>query len=70
MLGSAFFRIPSGKDELSKRTQVVWLNVITKDRVVDKGLRPRSTKASCMFAKDILGLKKSIVVSVFFPHKQ
>jgi hypothetical protein len=38
-VGLRIFRIPSGKDELSTRTREAWLNVIKKDRVVDKSLR-------------------------------
>ena len=38
-VGLGIFRIPSGKDELSTRIREAWLNVITKDRVVDKSLR-------------------------------
>ena len=38
-VGLGIFRIPSGKDELSTRTREAWLNIITKDRVVDKSLR-------------------------------
>ena len=37
--GVGIFRIPAGKDELSTRTREAWLQVITKDRVVDKSLR-------------------------------
>ena len=38
-VGLGIFRIPSSTNELSTRTGEVWLNVITKDRVVDKSLR-------------------------------
>ena len=38
-VGVGIFRIPSEQDELSKKTRVAWINVITKDRVVDDNLR-------------------------------
>ena len=38
-VGVGIFRIPSEQDELSKKIRVAWINVITKDRVVDDNLR-------------------------------
>ena len=43
-VGVGIFRIPSGKDEVSTKTREAWLNVITKDRVVDKSLRSQIDK--------------------------
>lgn len=37
--GISIFRIPTRKDELSLRTRQLWINVITKDRVVDQNLQ-------------------------------
>lgn len=38
-VGISIFRIPMRKDELSRRTKQLWINVITKDRVVDQNLQ-------------------------------
>ena len=38
-VGVGIFRIPSELDELSKKTREAWINIITKDRVVDENLR-------------------------------
>ena len=37
--GVGIFRIPTGEDDLSKKTRDAWLCVVTKDREVDKNLR-------------------------------
>ena len=64
-VGVGIFRIPSAKDEVSTKTREAWLNVITKDRVVDKSLRSQIDKGELYVCKNISGLKKLIVVSVF-----
>ena len=38
-VGVGIFRIPAETDDLSKETRQAWINVITKDRVVDEILR-------------------------------
>ena len=37
--GVGIFRIPTGEDDLSKKTPDAWLCVVTKDREVDQNLR-------------------------------
>ena len=43
-VGVGIFRILRGKDDLSEETRKAWLNVITRDRVVDKDLQQRIDK--------------------------
>ena len=38
-VGVGIFRIPSEQDELFKKTRAAWINVITKDRIVEENLR-------------------------------
>ena len=36
--GISIFKLPSGEDDLSKKTQEEWVNQITKNRVIDVDL--------------------------------
>ena len=37
--GISIFKIPSGEDDLSRKTQEQWVNQITRNRVIDADLR-------------------------------
>ena len=41
--GISIFKLPSGEDDLSKKTQEEWVNQITKNRVIDVDLIRRQT---------------------------
>ncbi len=45
-VGIGIFLIPSGEDEISKRTREAWLKVITKGRVIDTSLQRQINSGS------------------------
>ena len=63
--GISIFGLPKAEDELSRKTRQEWVNVITRNRVVNADLRHQIEEAECMYAKSIS--KKSLLKSVRIP---
>ena len=68
-VGVGIFRIPSEQDELSKKTREAWINIITKDRVVDENLRRQINNANLYvcekhFQKEEYDCRKYILIFI------
>ena len=50
--GVGIFRITQGQDEKSKETRQAWIDIITKDRVVDTDLRQQIDNNSLYVCKN------------------
>ena len=56
--GISLYKIPSGGQEFEKKARDQWINIVTKDRVVDASLRDQIKKRK-IFVRNILNRIKS-----------